>query len=184
MENFEQFLNGKLIIACPKTKNNILSRSIIYICSQDEDETIGFIVNKKQNNISSCETLLSTDFNMVNIIFYKGGDKETCKVFIIHTNDYIIENSISIDEHISISSSTEIINDIGRKKGPKKSRIVLGYLQWDTQNLIKEIKKNDWWILDSNDEIVFSENEHKWEEIMLENLNIDTNRLSITSGNA
>ncbi|MDR1694166.1 MAG: YqgE/AlgH family protein [Lactobacillaceae bacterium] len=177
---------GKCLIACPKIDMGTLSNSIVYVCSQIDGETFGFIINKKADDTIMGSIALQTSINNEKVIdLYKGGKKDNTKAFIIHTSDYKDETSINVDDDICVSSSIDVIRDIINSTGPRKYLIVLGYMTWNTQILEKEIKKNDWWIIEPTEKLLFSDDsEKKWGKVMTEVLGIDLDRFYFKEGSA
>lgn len=186
MKNYNDFLNGKCLIAHPRIKDDTLSNAIVFIYSQTEDETIGFIINKKVDDVFVGDLVIQVNISSDKCVnLHRGGNKDTSKAFIIHTADYQTNDSVQVNESYAISSSIDVISDIIRNRGPRKSTVVLGYVQWETKQLLNDIKDNYWWIVDATDEVLFSnDDEHKWSKVMTENLGIDLERFPSSVGRA
>jgi len=75
-------------------------------------------------------------------------------LFVIH--DLADEKeSLCVENGLSLTSSIEVLKNIGKGKFTDKYRLALGYCGWDAGQLDYEVLKNSWLILDSKPNIVF-----------------------------
>ena len=64
---------------------------------------------------------------------------------------------------ISISQDYNILFDIAKNKGPKKSFIILGYSGWGSEQLEGEMEKDKWVLSKIDKNLIFkTDNEKKW----------------------
>lgn len=182
------YLTGKCLISMPRSDDDYFSHSLIYVCSHNQDGAFGFIVNKTIDDISfnDLSTQLATQRisteNKINL--HHGGPLEKVRGFVLHSTDYIKQDTIIIDNNIAISSSIEILNDIATGDGPQQNIIALGYASWAPMQLEDEIKNNVWLIADANLDLVFNtKDEDKW-QAAIKSLGFDVIQLSPVSGNA
>ena len=83
-----------------------------------------------------------------------GGPVDINKLFVIH--DLADEKeSLCVKNGLSLTSSIEVLKNIGKGKFTDKYRLALGYCGWDAGQLDYEVLKNSWLILDSKPDIVF-----------------------------
>ena len=84
------------------------------------------------------------------------------KIFILHSNEYQNENTKNFGS-ISITADSNILLDIAKKKGPKKSLIILGYSGWGEGQLEGEMERDHWILSDIDLNIIFdNESKTKW----------------------
>ena len=127
---------------------------------------MGIIVNKPAQRFNLTSFLGE---NIKNVIqqpqIYYGGPVELDKGFILHTNDYKSDkNHIKLDNGLILSSDFSTIKKIALGSGPSKSILALGYTGWSSFQLQAELKKNDWFELNLDTNIIFSKNhEKKWD---------------------
>ena len=77
-----------------------------------------------------------------------GGPVDINKLFVIH--DLADEKeSLCVKNGLSLTSSIEVLKNIGKGKFTDKYRLALGYCGWDAGQLDYEVLKNSWLILDS-----------------------------------
>ena len=108
-------LKGKFLVSSPYMNDERFKKTLIYIISDNENGSMGIIINKPALNIS-IETVLgnlevnkSNKKNIQPKVFY-GGPVELDKGFIVHTNDYKHEQDITlIGNDLALSSNIAII---------------------------------------------------------------------------
>ena len=160
-------LQGKFLISSPNINDGIFKKSLIYIISDNEDGSMGIIVNKPANRINLTSLLGKkvTDIYQHPQVYY-GGPVELNKGFILHTNDYKNDkNHIKLDNGLILSSDFSTIKEMALGSGPSKSILALGYTGWSSFQLHAELKKNDWFELNLDLDIIFAKNHRKkWDQ--------------------
>lgn len=184
----DNFLTGKCLISMPNMQDERFAETLVYICSHTKDGAMGFVVNKRIKEFSFADLANQLPINTIRPIeqidLHQGGPLEKVRGFVIHSTDYIKEDTIVIDDKIAISSSIDIITDIAFGTGPKDNLIALGYASWAPQQLEAEIINNTWLVGTPTPELVFrTKDEDKWQKA-LDSLGIDLNRLSSRLGHA
>ncbi len=182
-------LAGKLLIAMPDMGDPRFSQSVVYMCAHAEDGGMGLIVNKPQTDIRFSDLLQQLDIECApgvrDIRVHFGGPVDHARGFVLHTSDYRSEaGTLQVDDHIGMTATLDVLEDIGRGKGPKTSMLALGYAGWAPGQLESEIAQNGWLVCEPRDDIVFGRaNEHKWMAAM-KVMGIDPLLLSSTAGRA
>ena len=147
--------------------------TIIYILSDNEEGSMGIIINKPALNIKldkifhDIEPTMNIGNGSTPNIFY-GGPVASDRGFIIHTNDYKASKKIDLLKNdLVLSSNKKILQDILIGNGPSKSIFTIGYSGWDSYQLVSEIKSNSWIEAELDIDLLFSaNNESKWELAM------------------
>lgn len=188
IKNENNYLTGKCLIAMPNMDDERFSDSLIYICSHTKDGAMGFVVNKKIKEFSFADLAnqlpISTIKPIAPIELHQGGPLEKVRGFVIHSTDYVKDDTIIISDSIAVSSSIDIITDIAFGMGPKENLIALGYASWAPQQLEKEIINNTWLVTQPDTELVFrTKDEDKWQKAV-DSIGIDFSRLVHSSGHA
>lgn len=182
------YLTGKCLIAMPNMQDERFANTLIYICSHSKDGAMGFVVNKKIKEFSFADLANQLPINTIRPIeqidLHQGGPLEKVRGFVLHSTDYVKEDTIVISDTMAISSSIDIITDIAFGTGPKDNLVALGYASWGPQQLENEIINNTWLVANTSPELVFrTKDEEKWQKA-IESLGVDLDRLSYLSGNA
>ncbi len=177
-------LSGKFLIASPNMNDYRFKNTIIYILSDNEEGSMGIIINKPALNIKldkifhDIEPTINIDNGSTPNIFY-GGPVALDKGFIIHTNDYKTSKKIDLlENNLVLSSNKKILQDILIGNGPSKSIFTIGYSGWDSYQLVSEIKSNSWIEAELDIDLLFSaNNENKW-ELAMSKVGIKTKKLN------
>mgnify|MGYP003333272660 CR=1 FL=1 len=86
-------LNGKFLIAMPNMGDSRFKHAVIYICSHNEEGTMGLIINKTAINFNLSDLIkqltLPTEIKPKTFPINIGGPVEPYRGFILHTLDYI-----------------------------------------------------------------------------------------------
>ena len=189
MDNFdENNLAGKCLIAMPWTEGECFEKAVIYVCSHTKRGAIGFVFNQKLKEFSFADLAFSLPIDhkkITNFIdLYQGGPVEKIRGFVLHSPEYVREDTILIKNKFAVSSSIDTLTDIAFGIGPKETLVALGYSAWGPNQLEREIKENVWMVTDASPELVFrTKNEEKWQRAIDES-GIDISRIINTVGNA
>ena len=184
-----RYLTGRLLIASPSMDDPRFEHSIILICSHDEEQALGIILNRKVPYMTL--PLLLEDLGFENAIYVNsnpvldGGPCQPERGFVIHSKDWRQAETIDINDKISMSVSKEILNSITDGTCPKKYIVALGYAGWGPGQLEEELAGNSWLITEPYEDIVFSTHnlETKWRKV-LELIGLDPSRISAQIGHA
>src|SRR6188768_11472 len=161
------YLDGQMLIAMPSMGDDRFSRSVIYICAHSSDGAMGIIVNQPAANISFADLLVKLDVipasdlielpsSAGGVKVLKGGPVETERGFVLHSNDFFIENStLPIDDGICLTATLDILKAIARGEGPQSAVLALGYAGWAPGQLENEITENGWLNCDADPELIF-----------------------------
>ncbi|NQY07321.1 MAG: YqgE/AlgH family protein, partial [Flavobacteriaceae bacterium] len=132
---------GNLLIAEPSIMGDIsFNRSVILIAENNEDGSIGFILNKPLD--FSLEDLIpgvSLDFTI-----YNGGPVEQDNLYFIHRVPHLIKGSIEISNGIYWGGDFNTVIDLLQMEKLKTNdiRFFLGYSGWSPSQLEEELSSN------------------------------------------
>jgi len=180
-------LRNHFLIAMPSINDPIFRKSLILICDDNSDGTMGLIINKPiddslMNNII-LDTNIENDFPK-NSKIYLGGPVNLDVGFVIHESNYKTEQTLSISNELSITSDKKIVSDIKKNSGPNNFIFTLGYAGWGKQQLQNEIKNGDWLITPADSKYIFKNTDKdKW-DIYSSIIGISHNDLSGQIGKA
>ncbi len=190
-KNESNSLAGKFLIATPySTLNEMFNKSLIYVISHSSQGAVGLIVNRLVNKmplkilfkIIKDDVFPLDDEKLFPV--YLGGPVESERGFVLHTNEYNKNLLFEPSGGLAVSSNIDILKDIVSGTGPVKSLFFMGYTGWEARQLEKEIENNFWIISESDDDIIFSENDNvKW-YISLKKLGISSAFFSPYLGHA
>ncbi|HEX7478310.1 MAG TPA: YqgE/AlgH family protein [Polyangiales bacterium] len=91
------------------------------------------------------------------------------------------EQVVQVSEHIAVSASRELLEEMVTGSAPSKLMLVLGYAGWGPGQLDAEIAQGAWIPVDIDERIVFdAPYEERW-ALALRTLGIDPARLTLTA---
>ncbi|KAB7613959.1 YqgE/AlgH family protein [Amylibacter sp. SFDW26] len=182
-------LDGKLLIAMPGMGDARFEKSLIYMCAHSEDGAMGLIINKPASDLQFSDLLEQLDitpsqsFRPIEVHF--GGPVEHGRGFVLHSKDYVAEEStLDVNDDFGMTATLDILEDISQGNGPDNCLLALGYAGWGPGQLEDEIRANGWLTCDADAKLVFSEDsETKW-TAAIESMGIDPRMLSAEGGSA
>ncbi|HEX3859064.1 MAG TPA: YqgE/AlgH family protein [Pseudolabrys sp.] len=195
-KNKRGYLDGQMLIAMPAMNDDRFTRAVIYVCAHSTEGAMGIIVNHPAANIDFPELLvqlevipaadriqLPTETNTVKVL--KGGPVETGRGFVLHSEDFFIENStLPIDGGICLTATLDILKAIARGNGPASAVLALGYAGWAPGQLETEIQANGWLHCSADPELIFGADIAGKYDKALAKIGIDLGMLSSDSGHA
>jgi len=79
-----------------------------------------------------------------NVRLFAGGPVQPWIGFVVHSLDYRRGETVDIDGHVAMTSSLEVLRDIGHNKGPQQRLIAFGYAGWTAGQLEDELARGGW----------------------------------------
>lgn len=190
------YLEGQLLLAMPGMTDQRFDRSVIYICSHNEDGAMGLVINEKASNIDFPDLMdqLNIPYDAQksqnnpnptdDIILHTGGPVEIGRGFILHSADYVQDTTLIISETVALTATIDILSAIAEGRGPRHYIIALGYTGWGKGQLESELSRNSWLNTEADSELLFrTDLDLKWPRAMAK-LGIDITLLSTHAGNA
>ena len=106
------------------------------------------------------------------------------KGFVLHSTDYTDETTQSITTDIKLSTSTNVLENIGDQEIPSNKMVLFGYAGWEPRQLEQEIADNEWLVANASKDFIFDcESSKKWNK-SIANLGINMAYLATSGGNA
>jgi putative transcriptional regulator len=189
-------LNGKMLIAMPGMGDTRFDRSVIFMCAHSENGAMGIIVNKTAPMLSFGELASQLDLFSASefdamapelkgsaVLF--GGPVEPNRGFVLHTSDYLADDSsMPIGKDMALTATLDILRDIATGKGPRRATLALGYSGWAPGQLEDEIQRNGWLHGEPDDALLFGNHHEIKYDLALRKIGIDPSMLSSEAGHA
>ncbi|MFL2543249.1 MAG: YqgE/AlgH family protein [Alphaproteobacteria bacterium] len=181
-------LTGKLLISMPSLEDERFYKTVIYICAHSSEGTMGIIINKKIDYDLYPDLLeqlgIDKPLSGKKLYIRYGGPVETGRGFVLHSDEIIQKETLSIGKGVALTSTAEFFEDLSKGKGPENSIFALGYAGWGAGQIEKEILANSWMTLSADSKFLFDDEvSNKWSKAY-NLLGIDPNKLSQFSGRA
>lgn len=160
-------LAGKFLLSLPGMEDPRFARSVIALCLHDGDGAFGIDLARADRSIDIghiFSQLLEAGSVSTEGDVLTGGPVEPQRGFVLHSLDYLTQDSVSVDSRWGLSASRTIIHDIANGAGPRTWLFALGYSGWAANQLEGELTRNGWLIaaLDFA-EIAAIAPENRWE---------------------
>jgi putative transcriptional regulator len=182
------YLTGQLLIAMPSMRDPRFARSVIYVCAHNADGAMGLVVNRLVGSVTFPDLLsqlgIDTEATTEEIKVHFGGPVESGRGFVLHSGEYHHASTLQVAEQMALTATIDILQDIAKGCGPRRSLLALGYAGWGPGQLDSEIQSNGWLNVAADDQLVFDENlDNKWERA-IGKLGVDPALLSSDAGHA
>ena len=169
---FYSSVKNHFLIATEKMTDSRFSETVIVMLESDKNGAWGLVINKRLGSMPIA-LLIDPSLNTseereelfkLNVPIFWGGPVDPKEIFVLHSNEYKSESTIKY-QNISISQDYEILLDIAKNKGPKKSLVILGYSGWGKGQLEGEMERDHWILSDIDLDITFDEeSKKKWDK--------------------
>ena len=190
------YLDGQILIAMPVMDDERFARSVIYVCAHSAEGAMGIIVNRPAGSIDFPQLLMQLDIieksdritlplNAETMNVLKGGPVDTGRGFVLHSDDFVIEDAtLPIDEGICLTATVDILKAIAKGDGPKHAILALGYAGWAPGQLETEIQHNGWLHCAADSDLIFGPNVEEKYARALGKIGINPAMLSSEAGHA
>lgn len=162
-------LAGRLLVADEGMRDPRFRESLIYIVRHNEDGAFGIVVNRPLLRIPSAEVFdqlgLDPPAQAAAIDFHYGGPVQSEVGFVLHTNDFLAEGSMSVEGGLSVSGLRAVLVATANDEGPMRAIFALGYSGWGPGQLEGEIARDDWVTVEGDAALVFDvPHDERWRE--------------------
>ncbi len=164
-------LAGQLLIASPEIGDPRFDHAVILMVRHDKEGAFGIIVNRPIEHRSLADLLREMGEHDTgidgSIRVFAGGPVEPGIGFVVHSADYHRAETLDIDGRVAMTSSREILHDIGHHKGPLKFLVAFGYAGWGPGQLENELAQHGWFTSPEDSQLTFDDNRARvWETAM------------------
>ena len=182
------YLEGMMLVAMPQMADTRFARSVVYLCAHSAEGAMGLVINKLIDSITFPDLLrqlkLDPGPDTAPIRVHFGGPVETGRGFVLHSDDYVQDSTLVIDDGIALTATIDVLRAIAGGEGPRRSLLALGYAGWKPGQLDAEIQANGWLHVAADAQLIFDADlDHKWERAMSK-IGVDISALSGTAGRA
>ncbi|WP_373492063.1 YqgE/AlgH family protein [Parasphingorhabdus sp.] len=181
------FFSGQFLLATPGMADPRFARSVVALCSHDENGALGINIGEPVQGIGFHDILQQFDIDSGAVpdrAVFLGGPVETQRGFILHSLDINMLDTLQVGNCWGLSSSVEMLGAIAQGRGPEKWIIALGYSGWGAGQLESELTQNGWTIAEGSPDWLYeTESGDKW-LMAWQDLGIDPTKLSSGFGSA
>ncbi|MES2604086.1 MAG: YqgE/AlgH family protein [Pseudomonadota bacterium] len=153
-------LTDHFLIAMPSLQDPYFANSVIYVMQHNESGAFGIVINHpiKMALSDILDQLGMEDLRPASApqIVLSGGPVEREKGFVLHDATPDWPSSLAIRPGLTLTTSRDILDAIGRNVGPARYLVALGCSGWSPGQLEQELKENSWFTCAATEEIIFS----------------------------
>jgi putative transcriptional regulator len=133
-------LVGNLLIAPPSVKGNFFQKTVVLLTEHHSTGSVGLVLNKASKvNLKEFAKQNGVQMDVLGFV-HVGGPVNVKALTMLHTNDWACDNTLRINDKISISSSQSILTKIAMGQVPKQWRIFVGLCAWTKGQLQSELE--------------------------------------------
>jgi putative transcriptional regulator len=164
-------LAGQLLIASPSMGDPRFTQTVVLMARHDKTGAFGIVINRPVGErplASLLEALGEKDAGVEGTVrIFAGGPVQRDLGFVVHSADYRASGTIAVDGRVAVTANRDVLRDIARKQGPKKSLIAFGYAGWGPGQLEGEMALRAWFTAEDDEGLVFDEDRDKvWDAAM------------------
>lgn len=181
-------LANHLLIAMPSLHDPNFKKSVIYICEDQVQGTVGLIINQPSPYTLKMVfdqiqvEALKTESNNIPLLI--GGPLQPERGFVIHRPVGSWNSSLALSDDVTVTTSNDIIRAIAANAGPSDALVTLGYVAWGSDQLQQEVMDNQWLVCPCTPELLYSVPfEERWEYAGL-SIGVRMNQISDSIGHA
>ena len=159
-DNSHASLVDQFLIAMPQLQDSYFANTVVYIWRHTEEGALGLVINLpiRMQLWEILEQLELEDQRPrdASQIVLSGGPVETEKGFVLHDDGPRWPSSLPVSDTLTLTTSREILADIGLGRGPSRFIVALGCAGWSAGQLEKELQENAWFTCPASADIIFS----------------------------
>jgi putative transcriptional regulator len=141
-------LTNHFLIAMPGMADPMFEKTVTYLCQHTEEGALGIIVNRPSEltlmDIMEQMDIELTDPELGKVPVFMGGPVQPERGFVLHDSVGEWSSTLRISDKVSLTTSRDILEAIGRGEGAKNMMLALGYAGWGSGQLESEISQNAW----------------------------------------
>ncbi|TGN38904.1 YqgE/AlgH family protein [Marinobacter confluentis] len=178
-------LRNHFLVASPYLQDPRFHGAVIYLCEHSDDGALGLMVNQPLDiHLGEILEQLDMEGGELDVPVYSGGPVQPERGFVLHTPDRSWQNTAEVTRDIWMTTSRDVLADIGNSAGPSEYLVCLGYAGWSEGQLEQELASNSWLNCPASPDLLFRTTAEQRYEAVLKTIGIDINQLSESVGHA
>lgn len=163
-----QYLTGRLLVATTEIGDPRFAQTVTYMISHNENGAMGLVINRPLAKGPISDLLkgigVESEGASGEIILHYGGPVEPGKGSVLHSSDYVGEDTTVVGDGFAVTAGVEILRAIAQGKGPRRSLLALGYAGWAPGQLEAEIRAKAWFSIAAEEALIFDgDADTKWD---------------------
>lgn len=153
-----QYLTGRLLLAMPGMGDPRFDHAVIAMCVHDENGALGVGIGKLHPGLRFHQLLENVGLEpgeAPDAPVHNGGPVEPQRGFILHSPEWRLDDTVTVEGRFGLSASLEALKAITRGEGPERWLFALGYAGCGAGQLDDEMKAHGWYAAEAGERIVF-----------------------------
>ena len=181
-------LTNHFLIAMPAMADPYFAKTLTFICEHNEQGALGLVINRPidltlQALFEQIELELH-DPDLVELPVYFGGPVQMDRGFVLHQPIGEWQSTLAVEGEVGLTTSKDILDALGKGKGPGKVLVTLGYAGWAPGQLEHEIGQNGWLTVRAKPTVIFEMPAEERYAAAMQMLGVDFASLSDEAGHA
>lgn len=135
---------GMFLISSPQIQSGIFSRSVILLCENDANGSLGIIVNRPVEITLPIDMLDLGELKQHNMKILTGGPVQTNQLMLLHMCKEIPDQTMQIAPGIFLGGDLEFLRSCARTEHNTPLRLCFGYAGWSPGQLLQECAQGSW----------------------------------------
>ncbi len=153
-----RFLSGQFLLAMPGIGDPRFEKAVIAMCLHDEEGALGIGLGRILPRLGFHDLLKQLDIApgaAPDVAIHHGGPVEPQRGFVLHTPDWVGQDSIQVADRWVLSATLDILKAIAEGKGPSRWVVALGYAGWGAGQLDGEMARHGWFAMPGDDRLLY-----------------------------
>jgi putative transcriptional regulator len=133
--------------------------TVILMVQHGVQGAMGVAINRPIGDKSIAEVLTAIGEDAAGaegtISVFAGGPVQPAAGLIVHSGEFHLSATIALGDELAVTTTPEVLHEIGAGRGPRKRMLMLGYAGWAPQQLEAEMSIRVWVTAVARPELVF-----------------------------
>ncbi len=161
-------LTNHFLIAMPGLRDEMFSRSVVYVCEHSARGALGLVINKPgamdlKRLFEKVELPLGRR-DLSDAPVFQGGPVQTERGFVLHEPIFaaadkpaesVYASTMVIPGGLEMTTSKDVLEALSTGAGPRKVLVSLGYAAWGGGQLESELSDNSWLTVVASSSVIF-----------------------------
>ena len=167
-------------------QGDYFSHTVTLLIEHNDQGAFGLVVNMPLDTLLSellVEQGIPFDQHLHDSIpLMETGPVEQNRLFFLHSSDAHFDNSFTINDEVSLTTSLDLIERLTNENRPKDIMAGLGYAGWSGGQLESELQANIWLVTPYLHEAVFNTLAEERPMLAAKSIGVDLNLIAPTPG--
>lgn len=181
-------LTNHFLIAMPAMADPYFAKTLTFICEHNDQGALGLVVNRPIDltlkALFEQVELELTNPSLTELPVYFGGPVQMDRGFVLHQPIGEWQSTLAVEGEVGLTTSKDILEALGKGRGPEKVLVTLGYAGWAPGQLEHEISQNGWLTVRALPSIIFEVPAEERYPAAMQMLGVDFANLSEDAGHA